>query len=68
MLLDTIGQPFTEVDLGKLQKEDSSNLNRELQSMTNSSTFPQVFIDGKYVGGYEEIASSIDSGRFSDLG
>ncbi len=49
--------PFVEVDL---TGESAALL--ELSERTGSMTVPQVFVDGRFVGGFEELAASLHRG------
>ncbi len=37
----------------------------KIRAKSHSSTFPQVFIDGKYIGGYDQFMHLFSSGRFT---
>jgi glutaredoxin 3 len=61
-LLEKRGVPFSEVNLAK----DASG-RTELVRMTGMMTFPQVVIDGKPLGGYQELLQADRAGRLADL-
>ena len=48
---------YDEVVLGK------NATSRTVRAMTGKETVPQVFIDGDYVGGSEELAAYIEGGK-----
>ena len=37
-----------------------------LNKMTEYSSFPQIFINGKFIGGYSELAELHSSGKLND--
>ena len=49
-LLEERGVPFEEIDVG-----DDDELLADLIRRTGRRTVPQIFIDGKSIGGYEEL-------------
>tara|TARA_B100000214_G_C23834720_1_gene565906 strand:+ start:212 stop:832 length:621 start_codon:yes stop_codon:yes gene_type:complete len=40
---------------------------KTLNELSNTSTFPQVFLDGKFIGGYDELISLKNSQIFKEL-
>jgi glutaredoxin 3 len=50
-LLQSKGVPFTEVDVS-----DDPEKRRWLAEVTRQRTVPQVFINGKPVGGFDDLA------------
>jgi len=61
-LLDGKRVPFTEIDVTG-DHEARARLARE----TGRRTVPQVFIDGRPVGGYDELAALDRSGRLDEM-
>src|SRR3954453_4345305 len=61
-LLNKSGIPFEEINLAKNQVGRA-----ELVARTGMMTFPQVIIDGKAIGGYQELVREDRSGRLSEL-
>ena len=53
---------FTEIDV---TGDDAARA--ELVSRTGRRTVPQVFIDGRSVGGYDDIAALDRAGRLDEL-
>jgi glutaredoxin 3 len=49
-LLEERGIPFDEIDVA-----DDDELRADLIRRTGRRTVPQIFIDGKPIGGYEEL-------------
>jgi glutaredoxin 3 len=49
-LLEERGIPFDEINVG-----DDDELRADLILRTGRRTVPQIFIDGKSIGGYEEL-------------
>ena len=61
-LLDKRGIPYEEINLAK----DAAG-RAELADRTGMMTFPQVIIDGKPIGGYQELVRADRSGDLRDL-
>ena len=61
-LLDKRGIPFEEVNLAK-----SAEGRSELVARTGMMTFPQVIIDGRPIGGYQELVREDRAGRLEEL-
>ena len=60
--LTNMGISFTEKQVGRdLDKEDLIN---EVLDLTNGavkpSTVPQIFIDGEYIGGYDDLVAKYE--------
>ena len=53
-LLDNMGQPYTLYDLTKIDYDFDSVMDF-LQNSAKTRTFPMVFANGRYVGGWKEI-------------
>ena len=39
---------------------------KSLNKMTKHSSFPQIFINGEFIGGYSELAELHSSGKLND--
>jgi len=50
-LLEARGIPYEEIDLGA-----DENLRGNVSRRSGRRTVPQIFIDGRSIGGYEELA------------
>ena len=61
-LLDKRGIPFEEISLAKNPTGRS-----QLVARTGMMTFPQVIIDGKPIGGYQELVREDRAGRLTEL-
>jgi glutaredoxin 3 len=61
-LLNKRGIPFEEINLAKNQVGRA-----ELVARTGMMTFPQVIIDGKPIGGYQELVREDRAGRLTEL-
>lgn len=61
-LLDSKGLRYDEVNLSM-----SPEGRMELVGKTGMMTFPQVLIDGRLVGGFEETRAAAQSGRLDEL-
>lgn len=53
---------FTEIDV---TSDDAAR--RDLAARTGQRTVPQVFIDGRSVGGYDDLAALDRAGRLDEL-
>ena len=51
-LLEARGIPYEEIDLGA-----DENLRGNVSRRSGRRTVPQIFIDGRSIGGYEELAA-----------
>jgi glutaredoxin 3 len=61
-VLDQRGVPFTEIDVsGDYERR------RWLAQATGRRTVPQIFIDGRSIGGYEELAALARRGELERL-
>ena len=61
-LLQRRGIPYEEINLAK-----DADGRAELVALTGMMTFPQVIIDGKPNGGFQELAAADRAGRLADL-
>jgi glutaredoxin 3 len=61
-LLDERGIPFDEIDVS-----DDAELRADLMRRTGRRTVPQIFIDGKAIGGFEELYALDASAELSNL-
>jgi glutaredoxin 3 len=61
-LLDRRGIPYDEINLAK-----DAEGRAELVARTGMMTFPQVMIDGRTLGGFQELAAADREGRLADL-
>ena len=61
-LLRSRGLEYTEVNLAK-----DAEGRAELVQRTGMMTFPQVLVDEKLVGGFEEMRAAMASGRLDEL-
>jgi glutaredoxin 3 len=59
-LLSSRGLEFTEVNLTK-----DPEGRHELVGRTGMMTFPQVVVDGRLVGGFNETRAAVESGRLN---
>ena len=57
-LLKSKGIEFEEINLDDKDKEL-----KELQARTGQRTVPQIFIDGKMIGGFSELAQMDSEGK-----
>ena len=62
-LLSARGMPFTEINLAK----DPVG-RRELAKKTGHMTFPQIVIDGRALGGFEDLVAADERGELATLG
>jgi glutaredoxin 3 len=55
--------PYDEIDVG----DDDSLRDRMVELAGGKRTVPQIFIDGKHVGGYVELRALADAGGLAGL-
>ncbi|MCA9459766.1 MAG: glutaredoxin 3 [Nanoarchaeota archaeon] len=60
MLLKKLGQEYEEVHVG-------GDVMDELVKKTGWSTVPQIFIDGKFIGGCDDMFKLRDEGKLNKL-
>jgi glutaredoxin 3 len=61
-LLQRRGIPYEEINLAK-----DADGRAELVARTGMMTFPQVIIDGRPIGGFQELAAADRAGRLAEL-
>ena len=61
-LLDKRGIPYEEINLAK-----DAHGRSELAELTGMMTFPQVIIDERPIGGYQELARADAAGLLREL-
>ena len=62
-LLESKGAPFTEVDL-----DEQPNRRDEMVKRANGrTTVPQIFINGKWVGGSDDLLALDKSGKLDPM-
>jgi GrxC family glutaredoxin len=61
-LLQSKGVPFEEIDLG-----DDEALQGEVWRLSGRRTVPQIFVDGKPLGGYQEIRALDATGELDKV-
>jgi glutaredoxin 3 len=61
-LLDRRGVSYEEINLAR-----DPDSRRELAELTGLVTFPQVVIDGKSIGGFQELLAADRAGRLTEL-
>ncbi len=61
-LLEARGIPFEEVDVG-----NDDALREEVMQRTGRRTVPQIFIDERSIGGFEELAALDAAGELAAL-
>ncbi len=61
-LLQERGIAYTEVDVST---DDA--LRADVMKRTGRRTVPQIFIDGRSIGGYDELAAMDSAGELADL-
>src|SRR5215831_17738999 len=61
-LLDARGIAFDEIDLA-----NDHALRAQVIERTGRRTVPQIFIDGRSIGGFEELAALDAAGELKDL-
>ena len=61
-LLAARGQSWTEVDVDALPER-----RREMIERSGRSTVPQIWIDGRHVGGFDDLAALDQAGQLDPL-
>jgi glutaredoxin 3 len=61
-ILDELGVAYEEIDLS-----DDESARQKLYRETQDRTFPQIFIDGKRLGGFDDLVVAREEGRLRDL-
>ncbi len=62
-LLDSKGTPFTEFDV----MAEAGRRAEMLARSNGRKTVPQIFIDGRHIGGYEDLAALDKAGELDRL-
>jgi glutaredoxin 3 len=60
MLLESLGVHYEEIEC-----DDEPGFREKLLALTGGFTVPQVVIDGRPIGGYEELAALARDGRLA---
>jgi glutaredoxin 3 len=55
------------LDYEEVRVDGDSDFRDKLVALTGRWTVPQIFIDGRHVGGYSELSELDRSGRLDDL-
>ncbi len=61
-LLSEKGVPFTEIEAGF-----DPVLRREMMTRSGASTFPQIFVGEKHIGGCDDLVELDRQGRLDEL-
>ena len=61
-LLEARGIPFEEIDVG-----NDDALREDIIRRTGRRTVPQIFIDERSIGGFEELAALDAAGKLAEL-
>jgi glutaredoxin 3 len=61
-LLTNKGVPYTEIDVTL-----DAGLRQEMIASSGRRTVPQIFIDGRSIGGFDELYDLEQSGELDDL-
>lgn len=61
-LLRSKAAPFTEIDVDREPGE-----RREMVARSGRQTVPQIFIDGRHIGGYDDLAALDRAGQLDPL-
>ena len=62
-LLESKGVDFKAIDL----TENADDLEQEMRQRAGRTSVPQIFVDGKHLGGYDDIAALDAEGRLDPL-
>ena len=67
-LLDDREVPYRAVELGtEIQPQELFDL-FEAKGLPQPRTAPQIFLDGKYIGGYDQLVTYIEETGFNGTG
>ena len=68
-LFDEVGlvSKYTTIDISRLDNIDDYDALTFLKDFTQATSFPMVFVNGTYVGGYKEVKQQIEFGSFNDI-
>ncbi|MAV59037.1 MAG: glutaredoxin [Candidatus Marinimicrobia bacterium] len=61
-LLDNINIQYEEINI-----EEINMSRKDLQSLTGGSTVPQIVINGKSIGGYDDLLKLNNNGKLEKL-
>lgn len=64
-LFESMNEPFTAVELDL--KEDGTELQEALSLKTGKKTVPQVFVNGKFIGGCDDTFAAKEDGTLAKL-
>ncbi len=64
--LDSKNIPYHIIKYDPL-KEEYDDMKKELMTKTNHYTFPQIFVDDIFIGGYKELMIAYDTCRLHEL-
>ena len=69
-VLDNKRQAYHAIELdvnSQCPQEDCKSLTRSLMLLTHMKTVPQIFVQGKLIGGFSELDTLIKTNRFETL-
>ena len=52
-LLEEKNEPYKEININHVSNPDT--VLKEISGITNSKTFPQIVLNGNYIGGYTDL-------------
>jgi glutaredoxin 3 len=61
-ILDGLGVQYTEIDLS-----DDEGERQRIYRETSDRTFPQIYIDGRRLGGFDDLVVAREEGRLNQL-
>ena len=61
-LLDSKKQKYTEISI-----DNNQDLREEMIERSNKTTVPQIFINGKHIGGCDDLYDLESKGKLDDL-
>lgn len=62
-----LGSKYVMIDISQLEDIDDYDALTYLKDTTQATSFPMVFVNGSYVGGYKEVKQQIEFGSFNDI-
>ncbi|MBI4235190.1 glutaredoxin [Candidatus Peregrinibacteria bacterium] len=61
-LLDSLNYKYVEMDITNTPEKIE-----ELKKLSNALTVPQIFVDGKFIGGCTDIEKLHEEGKLQDI-
>ena len=66
-LLNAKGVEYTAIDLTDSADKEVRQQEQEMRQRTGRTSVPQIFVDGRHLGGYDDIAALDAAGELDPL-